>query len=134
MRTLPLEFQYSDIKITISGRDNISIRLTTLNFPIHQFHPPSTLGMVHSQNVSKRYKTSGLQKRLIRQVYKNSSKTFAKNIHILYLWKFAGSVAAMFAVLYFFLCFSFFAIPQSLLISKNDSEDSCTDVLKPDVL
>jgi hypothetical protein len=24
------------------------------------------------------------------------------------LWKFAGSVAAMFAVLYFFLCFSFF--------------------------
>ena len=50
--------------------------------------------MVHSQNVSKRYKTSGLQKRLIRQVYKNSSKTFAKNIHILYLWKFAGSVAA----------------------------------------
>jgi hypothetical protein len=50
------------------------------------------------------------------------------------LWKFAGSVAAMFAVLYFFLCFSFFAIPQSLLISKNDSEDSCTDVLKPDVL
>ena len=113
MRTLPLEFQYSYSKITISGRDNISIRLTTLNFPTiaiyHQFHPPpSSLGMVHSQNVSKRYKTSGLQKRLIRQVYKNSSKTFAKNIHILYLWKFAGSVAAMFAVLYFFLCFSFF--------------------------
>jgi hypothetical protein len=58
----------------------------------------------------KRYKTfetSGLQKRLKRQVYKYSSKTFVKNINILYLWKFAGSVAAMFAVLYFFLYFSF---------------------------
>ena len=59
------------------------------------------------QNVTKRFKTSSLQKRLKRQVYKYSSKTFVKNINILYLRKFAGSVAAMFAVLYFFLYFSF---------------------------
>jgi len=138
MRTLPLEFQYSYSKITISGRDNISIRLTTLNFPTiaiyHQFHPPLIPG---NGTLTKRFKTlqnvrftktsntSGLQK-----LFKNVCKKHPYSVFV-EICRFCCSHVCCPV---FFLCFSFFAIPQSLLISKNDSEDSCTDVLKPDVL
>jgi len=90
MRTLPLEFQYSDSKITISGRDNISIRLTTLNFPTiaiyHQFHPPLIPG---NGTLTKRFKTlqnvrftktsntSGLQK-----LFKNVCKKHPYSVFV----------------------------------------------------